>query len=253
MASTHPLEGKVALVTGAGRGIGWAVARDLAAAGADLVLNGVQEGDSLTGRAREITQEFGVRCLALPADVADAAQVAALFSALFKEFKALHILVNNAGVLDDARLGMIREESLRRVLAVNLEGAIRVMQGASRLMRRSGGGGAIVNMASIIGVRGNAGQSVYAASKGGLIAATLSAAKELGVDGIRVNAIAPGVIETDMTGHLPDEVRADHLSHIALGRFGSAEDVARAVRFLVSDDAAYITGQILGVDGGMVV
>lgn len=248
---------KVALVTGARRGIGLAVARLLAAQGARVVLvNRAETEDhdhpSLAAIAAGIGDSLGAECAAVTADVSDSAQVTALYRTVHRRFGRLDVLVNNAGILGDARLGMIADELIQRVLATNLVSVITNIQAASKLMRR-GGGGAIVSVASIVGLRGNAGQVVYGASKAGIVGATLSAARELAADRIRVNAVAPGFIDTDMIRHLPETVTAERLAAIPLGRAGTAEEVAEAIVFLASDKARYITGQVLGVDGGMVL
>jgi len=246
------LEGRVGLVTGAGRGIGWATAGRLARAGARVVLNGHTDPEGLAARAAALEAETGARCLAVMADMARPVEIAGLYRTIHATFGRLDILVGNAGILEDARLGMITDDSLERVMQVNLHAAIRTVQLAARLMRR-GQGGAMVLVSSIVGLRGNAGQAVYAASKAGLIGLTLSAAKELGPDRIRVNAVAPGYIETDMIRHLDPATDAARRAAIPLGRAGQAGEVADAILFLVSDSAAYITGQVLGVDGGMIL
>jgi 3-oxoacyl-[acyl-carrier protein] reductase len=242
----------VGLVTGAGRGIGWATAGRLARAGARVVLNGHTDPEGLAARAAALEAETGARCLAVMADMARPVEIAGLYRTIHATFGRLDILVGNAGILEDARLGMITDDSLERVMQVNLHAAIRTVQLAARLMRR-GQGGAMVLVSSIVGLRGNAGQAVYAASKAGLIGLTLSAAKELGPDRIRVNAVAPGYIETDMIRHLDPATDAARRAAIPLGRAGQAGEVADAILFLVSDSAAYITGQVLGVDGGMIL
>ena len=245
-------EDKIALVTGARRGIGLATARLLAGAGAKIIL--VNRADEAEGEAplAALAAELGPDHLAVAADISDSTQVAAIYRTIHKRFGRLDVLVNNAGILGDARLGMIADEMIQRVMATNLFSVITNIQAASKLMRR-GGGGAIVSVSSIIGLRGNVGQVVYGAAKAGIVGATLSAAKELAADNIRVNAVAPGFIATDMIRHLPDAVTAERLASIALGRAGTAEDVAEAIVFLASDKARYITGQVLGVDGGMVL
>jgi len=232
----------VALVTGSTRGIGLAAARRLAEDGFTVVVNGTD-----TAAAAERAQELGGEALAF--DVADAAAVQTAARELFKRHKRLDVLVNNAGVLDDALLGMIKPD---RVFAVNTLGVLNTMQACARLIAR-GGGGAIVNVASIIGVVGNAGQVAYGGSKAAVIGMTRSAAKELAPQNVRVNAVAPGFIDTDMTRALPEEVFAERVASVGLGRAGTPEEVADAIAFLASDRARYITGQVLGVDGGMVI
>lgn len=247
------IKGRVALVTGASRGIGRAVAERLAAHGVDLLINAREESRVILGElADSLAGRYGVRCLAYGADVADSKAVSDMHRYLFKEFGRLDILINNAGILGDGLLGMISDDSIQRTLAVNVAGAINNLQMASRLMQRSGGG-AVVSISSIIGLRGNPGQVVYGASKAAIVGMTLSAAKELGSRNIRVNAIAPGYIATDMIKHLDAETHAARLASIPAGRVGSAEEVADVALFLVSDLARYVTGQVIGVDGGMVI
>jgi 3-oxoacyl-[acyl-carrier protein] reductase len=248
-SSAAPSIQPVAFVTGSTRGIGWACARAFAGAGYAVVVNGVADPPAIEARAGELADAFGVPTLALAADAADESAVGACYQAIFKRFRRLDVLVNNAGILADGAIGMIAAASVLRALQVNAAGALFHLQGAARLMAR-GGGGAIVNLGSIMGTRGAAGASAYAMSKAAITGLTLSAAKELGPAGIRVNAVAPGMIETDMLATLPAATRARRLEAISLGRFGTPEDVADAVLFLAR--TPYVTGQVLGVDGGLV-
>ncbi len=232
----------VALVTGSTRGIGLAAARRLTEDGFTVVVNGT-DADA----ARRVADELGGDALAF--DVADADAVQAAMRELFARHKRLDALVNNAGILDDALLGMIKPQ---RTFDVNAMGVLNTMQAGARLLAR-GGGGAIVNVASIIGVTGNAGQVAYAGSKAAVIGMTRSAAKELAPKNVRVNAVAPGFIDTDMTRAMPQELFDERVASVGLGRAGTPEEVAEAIAWLASDRARYVTGQVLGVDGGMVI
>jgi 3-oxoacyl-[acyl-carrier protein] reductase len=232
----------VALVTGSTRGIGLAAARRLAEDGFTVVVNGTDES-----AARDRAQELGGEALAF--DVSDPAAVQSAVRELFKRHKRLDVLVNNAGILEDALLGMIKPD---RTFAVNAMGVLNTMQASARLMAR-GGGGSIVNVSSIIGVTGNKGQVAYGGSKAAVIGMTRSAAKELAPQKIRVNAVAPGFIDTDMTRAMPQEIYDERVASVGLGRAGTAEEVADAIAWLASDRARYVTGQVLGVDGGMVI
>jgi 3-oxoacyl-[acyl-carrier protein] reductase len=245
-------DGRVALITGSTRGIGWATAELLAARGATVFVNGQSDSDLVDARAAELRERFGGAHSGAVADVADPAAAVALVKTVFSAQRRLDVLVNNAGVLADAILGMISPEAAERVFAVNALAPIQVLQAAVRLMRR-GGGGAVVNVASIIGVEGNAGQTVYSGSKAALVGITKSAAKELAPAGIRVNAVAPGFIGTEMTEHLADDVTDALIASVAMGRAGTPQEVAEVIVFLASDCARYVTGQVVGVDGGMVV
>lgn len=241
-----------AVVTGSSRGIGRAVAEELARAGFDVCVNCSSER-GLSGvqqLADQLAAEHGVRAIAVAANVADAAEAEALVAAAHEAFSRVDVLVNNAGITRDGLLLRMSEEDFTRVLDTNLKGAFHCMKAACRgMMRRRAG--RIVNISSVVGVRGNAGQANYAASKAGLIGLSKSAAKELASRGITVNCIAPGFIDTAMTAALPEAVKEKLLAEIPMGRFGAAEDVAAAAAFLASDAAAYITGQVLCVDGGM--
>jgi 3-oxoacyl-[acyl-carrier protein] reductase len=244
-----PGDRPVAFVTGSTRGIGWACARAFAASGHAVVVNGVTDAAAIDSRAAEIERDYGVPALGIRADAADPEAVAACYRTIFQRFRRLDVLVNNAGVLGDGRIGMIPAGTVDRAYAVNASGALHHLQNAARLMLR-GKGGAVVNLASIMGARGAAGAAAYAMAKAAVIGLTLSAAKELGPVGIRVNAVAPGMIETDLIAGLPPAIAAERLKAIPLGRFGTPEEVAEAVLFLAR--AGYVTGQVLGVDGGMV-
>lgn len=242
------LTGRVALVTGASRGIGLAIARRLADAGATVVVNARQLDEGLL---EGWPQDVRERIVLEAGDVSDPEVARRIVRGLFSRFKRLDILVNNAGIMRAAMIGMIPDADVRATLDVNLGSAIHMTQAAARLMARSGG--AIVNVASIVGLEGASGQLAYAASKAGVVGATRAAAKELAPKGVRVNAVAPGYIETDMTANLGAEVKAQTLKTIGLGRTGTPEDVADVVLFLCSDLSRYVTGQVLRVDGGMVI
>ncbi|WP_037315416.1 SDR family NAD(P)-dependent oxidoreductase [Amycolatopsis orientalis] len=240
------LEGKIALVTGGTRGIGLATARALAEAGATVVLTGRDEA-----KAKEAAAAAGA-ANGLALDVTDAKAVSTLVRGVAKEHGKLDIVVANAGIMEDALLGMIREELVDTTLSTNVAGTLHTVQAAARAMMRKKTG-AIVVLASIVGEHGSAGQTVYAASKAAVANIARSAAKELGRSGIRVNAVAPGVIDTDLTSGLSEDAKAENIGKTPLGRLGTPEDVANAIRFLVSDDASFITGQVLGIDGGLVL
>ena len=246
------LEGRVALVTGSTRGIGWAIAEVFAAHGATLVLHGRDASGGVSDRAADLTARFGTDVLALAGDLADPAAVEALFPPIFRRFRRLDVLVNNAGILVDGLLGMIAEADARRTLNVNTLAPILATQEAARMMSRQKAG-SIINVSSIIGRVGNEGQAVYAASKAAVLGLTYAAAKELAPRGIRVNAIAPGFIETEMVRQLPPAKYAERLQGVKMGRIGTALDVANTALFLASDLSSYVTGQVIGVDGGMLV
>ena len=251
MASSALLSGKIVAVTGASRGIGAAVARAFAMAGAHMALT-AKTDDDLATLAQELKKNYATECVIQAGDVTDIASVQEFYKIIFEHFGKLDVLVANAGILGDGLLGMIPEQDIAHVLDVNVAGVLHHIQAASRLMRRKKYG-SIMLMSSVVGRFGNKGQTLYAASKAALIGAMLSAAKELGPDGVRVNAIAPGIIDTDMTQNLDTDDRARLLGNVALGHSGTAQEVADVALFLASDMSRYVSGQIIGVDGGMVV
>lgn len=243
------LDGKTALVTGGARGIGQAIAVKLASQGADVALCDLQQ-DWLTETAGEVTG-LGRRAECYAADVSDAQAVQEVVSKVHKDFGKIDILVNNAGITRDGLLPRMSEEDWDAVLNVNLKGTFLFTKAVSRIMMKQRSG-AIVNVASIIGLIGNAGQCNYSASKGGVIALTKSVAKELASRNVRANAVAPGFIKTRMTDQLTEDTQKKMLEAIPMGRFGVPEDVADVVLFLASDASSYVTGQVLKVCGGMV-
>jgi len=243
------LDGRVALVTGGSRGIGAAVSSELAAAGANVAVNYVAGAEAAQALVEEITGRGG-SARAIQGDISTAAGATALVEQVESDVGPIAILVNNAGITRDNLIMKLGDDDWHRVIDTNLGGAFFTCRALSRpmLKRRAG---VIVNITSIVGVHGNAGQTNYAASKAGLIGLTKSLAKELGGRGIRVNAIAPGYIATELTDALPDQAREAILGGTPLGRLGEPADVARAVRFLCSDAAGFITGDVLAVDGGL--
>ena len=245
------IEGKVAFVTGASRGIGRAIALTLAEAGADVAVNYAGNAAAAEEVAAEI-RKMGRRALILQGDVSQTEAAASMLDAVVAEFGRCDILVNNAGITRDGLLMRMKEEDWDAVLDTNLKGVFNCTKAALKYMMKQRSG-KIVNIASVVGIMGNAGQANYAAAKAGCIGFTKSAAKEVASRGITVNAVAPGLIATDMTSVLPEKVIEEMASGIPLKRAGQPVDVAKAVLFLVSDDAAYITGQTLNVDGGMVM
>lgn len=245
------LKGKVALVTGASRGIGSEIAKGLAAKGAAVIINFSGSKDKAEDVKREIEIAGGAAAL-YQWDVSDYAACEVCMQKIIREYGQLDILVNNAGITKDGLLMRMSEEDFDRVIQVNLKGAFHTIRFASRQMIKQKGG-RIINISSVAGIVGNSGQANYAAAKAGLIGLTKTAAKELASRGITVNAVAPGFIDTDMTAGLSDKVRESAAALIPLGVFGKSEDIAAAVLFLASKDAGYITGQVLHVDGGMVM
>ncbi len=245
------LRGKIAVVTGASRGIGRAIALRFAKEGATVIVNYNGSEEKAQETLREI-EESGGKAAIFKCDVSDFEQCKEFIRTVIRDYGALDILVNNAGVTKDGLIMGMSEEDFDRVIDTNLKGAFHTIRFAVRQMLKQKSG-RIINIASVVGVSGNAGQANYAASKAGVIGLTKAAAKEVASRGITVNAIAPGFIETDMTAELPETVKEASLGQIPLGCFGKPEQVAAAAAFLASGDAAYITGQVLHVDGGMVM
>ncbi|WP_183731955.1 3-oxoacyl-[acyl-carrier-protein] reductase [Desulfurispira natronophila] len=243
------LQNKVALVTGASRGIGRAIALEMGRHGASVVVNYA----SSQGPAQEVVEELqqmGVKAIALQADVASSEECSALVQKSLDHFGQVDILVNNAGITRDGLLMRMKEEDFDAVINTNLKSAFLMSKAVVRPMMKSGGG-RIINVSSVVGQMGNAGQANYVASKAGVIGMTKSIAREVAPKNILVNAVAPGFIESDMTAGLKDSVRQTMLSHIPLGSFGSPEDVAGAVIYLSSELSKYVTGQVVAVNGGM--
>lgn len=242
---------KTALVTGASRGIGAAIAKKLAARGFMVIIN-YGHSSAAAEEVKNQIEQAGGQAVLMQGDVSSGDDVDRMFKDIKKTWGRLDVLVNNAGINRDTLLVRMKEEQWDAVLSTDLKSVFFTTKAAASLMMRQRSG-SIINIASVVGITGNAGQANYAAAKAGVIGFTKSAAKELAARGIRVNAIAPGFIETDMTDAIPEKIREGMLETIPLRRGGKAEDVANAVAFLASDDAGYITGQVLKVDGGMVM
>lgn len=246
------LVGKVCIVTGATRGIGLAASDILANYGATVIMVGRDE-KLLDIAASNINNKFPEpRAFVSCCDVTSEGQVKLLFQEIFKAYKRLDVLVANAGILDDALIGMVTHTQIEKVFSVNTFALLYCSQYASRLMARNGGG-SIVNISSIIGTNGNVGQAVYGGSKAAVLGITKSLAKELAPNGIRVNAIAPGFIDTDMARSLPEDKFRERIASIKMNRIGTPLDVARVILFLSTELSSYVTGQTIGVDGGMLI
>ena len=245
------LQDKVALVTGGSRGIGRAICLELASRGAKVVVNYNSSAEAANDVVSAIDAGGGA-AFAVQADVGAADNVDALFKSVMAEFKTIDILVNNAGMTLDNVIMMTKPNDFDMVISTNLRSCWLCSKAAARIMMRKRSGN-IINITSVVGIAGNGGQSSYAASKAGIIGVTKSLAKELAVRGIRVNAVAPGFVETDMTADLGEDIRERATQAIPLGRMGQPQDIAKTVAFLASADASYITGQTLVVDGGMVM
>ncbi|HMG19800.1 MAG TPA: 3-oxoacyl-ACP reductase FabG [Kofleriaceae bacterium] len=247
------LQGKIALVTGGSRGIGRAIAIALGRRGAKVIVNYASRADAAREAAAAVEAAGGQAAIA-GFDVADPAAVTEAIKAIGKDHGGLDILVNNAGVAINGLLLRFSDEQWQKTMAINLGGAFHCTRAAASLLLRAKAAGRIINITSVVGEIGNAGQSAYAASKAGLIGLTMSTARELASRGVTCNAIAPGYIETDMTAaHLPEAQRAKLLEQIPLGKIGRPEDVADAAAFLAGPEAAYITGQVVRVNGGMLM
>ena len=245
------LKGSSAIVTGASRGIGRAIALCLAKSGANLILN-YNHNESGAKELSKIIESMDVKVHLFQGDVGDFNQAEKMVTYTMKEFGRLDILINNAGINSDKLLIQMKEEDFDRVISVNLKGTFNCIKHASKIMMKQRYG-KIINIASVVGLVGNIGQANYAASKSGIIGLTKSVAKELAPRGITVNAIAPGFIKTVMTEKLPEKIKEKMLNGIPLKKFGETEDVANLVDFLVSEKAGYITGQVINIDGGMVM
>jgi len=245
------LKGKTAIITGGAKGIGRAISVKLGSMGANIVVNysGSQKA------AEELVEELkamGVKAVSIKADVSDFEQVQKMFDDVNESFGSIDILVNNAGITKDTLIMRMSEDDFDKVISINLKGTFNCIKAATKYMIKQRSG-RIVNIASIVGIIGNAGQANYVASKAGIIGLTKSAARELSSRNINVNAVAPGFIKTSMTDELPDKIKNEYLDKIPLKRFGDPEDVADVVSFLCSHESRYITGQVINVDGGMVM
>ena len=242
---------KVAFITGATRGIGRAIALELANEGYNIALNYRTENEALETLKKELS-ELGVECYPVQGDVSKAEDSERMTKEIIEHFEQIDVLVNNAGITKDNLIRRMKEEEFTDVINVNLVGTFNITKNVIKYMTKKRYG-KIINISSVVGISGNAGQSNYAASKAGIIGFTKSIAKELASRNITANAVAPGFIKTDMTNVLKDEIKYEIESTIPLKRLGTAEDVAKVVKFLASDDSNYITGQVINVDGGMLM
>lgn len=245
------LTGKTAVITGSGRGLGKAIALKLASMGANIVLNDIEASDAIDATAEEF-KSMGYNVAVTKGDVRKSDDVKKMVETAVSTFGSLDILVNNAGITKDKPMAMMSEDDWDIVMDINLKGAFLCTKAAAKIMIKQRSG-KIVNIASVAGAYGNKGQANYSASKAGLIGLTKTTAKEFAVRGINCNAVAPGIIQSKMTDVLPEEVKQGYLNNIALGRFGTPEDVANVVAFLSSPDSDYVTAQVIDIDGGLVM
>lgn len=245
------MEGRVALVTGGGRGLGRAIAVRLAQEGAKVAIS-YRSNDAAAGETAELVRKAGAGCETFKGDVSSSEDVEALMKGVGEAFGPVEILVNNAGTTRDNILLRMKDEEFEEVLATNLKGTYLCTRAVLRGMVRARWG-RIVNISSVVGLVGNAGQANYAASKAGMIGFTKSVAREVAGRGITANAVAPGYVETELTGRLPENVKERILGQVPVGRFGEPEEIAEVVAFLAGERAAYVTGQTIAVDGGMVM
>ncbi len=245
------LKGKTAIITGAGRGIGKAIALKLASFGANIVINDIASSVDADETEKQL-EALGCETLVYKCDVRNYDEVSEMVKATIERFGSVDILVNNAGITRDNLIMRMDEKDFDDVIAINLKGAFNCIKAVTRPMMKQRSG-SIINMASVVGVMGNAGQANYCASKAGLIGLTKSTARELASRGIRANAIAPGFIESAMTDKLSDDVKEQYFKSIPLARFGKTDDIANTVAFLASDMSSYITGQVINIDGGLLM
>ncbi len=245
------LNGRVAVITGASRGIGRATAQSLLQTGCHVIVN-ARPSQEASASFAELSASYPDRVSIVFGSVADTSTAAELIKTALSKHNRLDVLVNNAGILRDKLIGMISETEIEEVFATNVVGLLKVTQLAARVMTRRKSG-SIINLTSIVGRRGNIGQLVYSASKSAVIGATLTAAKELASSNVRVNAVAPGLIDTAMFNSIPSDKRKDLESRVGMGRVGTPQDVANLILFLASDLSSYVTGQVIGVDGGLVL